>query len=179
MHCAMHDHATCTVPPLKTTHKFLSNDAPVAEIFSPVVWPEMITPTLQALHVDRLMAAGQVADVVIAGKAQHRGGKFGDTFAAESEIRFHICTVNRQVAGVNDEIRLLFFNPRNKGCPIAVEVRLGWAEVGVGNLDDTQDGAPCWIRGALQHVPFRHSKRMAAALRGLLCLFCDKSDSVP
>lgn len=119
-----------------------ADNAPVSEIFRPAVRADMAAPAHQALRIDGLVAFGKMTDVVIARKGEDTRGKFVEAGAAEQKVGLHVSTIDRQVAGVDDEIGLLLVDPGNERFPVAVEVRLDGAEVSVCNLNDPHGYAP-------------------------------------
>src|SRR5690606_11792264 len=119
-----------------------TDNAPVAEVFRPAVRADVAAPAHQALRIDGLVAFGKMTDIVIARKGENACGKFVEAGAAEQKVGLHIGAIDRQVAGVDDEIGLLLVDPGNERLPVAVEVRLDGAEVGVCNLNDPHGYAP-------------------------------------
>ncbi len=116
-----------------------ADDAPVAEVFSPAVRADMPAPAREALRIDRLAASGKMTDIMVARKAENTRRKIIQAGLTKQKVGLHVRAVNRQVAGVDDEIRLLFVNPGNERFPIAVEVRLDEAKVGICNLYDPHE----------------------------------------
>jgi len=137
----------------------------------------MTAPAHQALGIDRLVTIRKMTDIVIARKGENAGRKFVQAGAAEQKVGLHVGTIDREVAGVNDEVRLLLVDPGNERFPVAIEVRLDGAEVGVCNLNDPHGYAPsrvCLLAQRFFTRRIRAGRIMRGVLPGLLGSLCDK-----
>lgn len=121
------------------------------KFFRPAVRTDMTTPAHQALRIDRLVALGKMADIVIARKTENAHWKLVQAGAAEQKVSLYVCAIDGQVAGVNDEIGLLLIDPGNEWFPVAIEVRLNGAEVGICNLNDPHGYDPSRVCLLSQH----------------------------
>jgi hypothetical protein len=95
----------------------------------------MSPPPLQPLVVDRLKTVAGIADIVIAGHRAEPHPQSAHQLSGMLQVRLDLGAVDRDVAGVDDEIGALLGNPAGKRGPIVGEMRLAGAQMRVGDLD--------------------------------------------
>ena len=96
----------------------------------------MASPARQALGIDRLMGMMGFADVVIARNDEHRRGQLLQERRAMAAILLDIRAVDRDIAGMDDEVGSLDVDPRLQGRPVGREMGFRRTEMRVRYLDD-------------------------------------------
>jgi len=119
-----------------------ADQTPAADILGEAIGTGKAAPAFEPDIVDRLVRAGHVADVVIAGNDQHRHVEFAEQRHGEDDVVRLVGAVDGEVAGVQDEVGVYLLDPAANGLPVAVEVRLGRAEMRIADLDDFHGLAP-------------------------------------
>ncbi len=112
-----------------------ADEAPVAAILQPAVGADEAAPAREPRRVDWLARAWQVPDVVVAGQAQDRYRQPPDQFGREIEVLVVVGAIDRQVPGVDHEVRGEVGDPTRERLPVVVEVGLRRAEMRVGDLE--------------------------------------------
>ena len=89
---------------------------------------------------------------MISRNNQNRRRSLTHQLHAKCHVVGVIGTVDGEIAGMNDQIRLLCLKPGQQRRPIAVEMRLGRAKVGICDLDDLHgQNSDAWDEGNLPH----------------------------
>jgi hypothetical protein len=96
-------------------------------ILGPTVRAKMSAPTAEALIIDRLIRVPRFADVVIAGNGPKSRSELPHKFGRMLQVVLNLDPVNRNIAGVNDEIGMLLDDPRRERRPIRREMSLAAA----------------------------------------------------
>jgi len=101
----------------------------------------MSAPSLQPRAGHRLARVPGVADVMIAGNRAKSNAEAVHQLARIFQVFLDIGAVDRDVAGMDDEIGALRRDPLSERRPIIGEMRLAGAQMRVGDLD-YQHSAP-------------------------------------
>ena len=104
-------------------HGVQPDQAPAALIHRPAIRPEMRAPGGEARIINRLIRAdgGDIADIMVAGHAEHRGGEASIPGRGHRQIRRIRRAVHAQIAGMHDQIRLLRREPLAHSLVIGTE----------------------------------------------------------
>lgn len=129
----------------------------------------MPVPPREAHDIYRLMLVIRVTDIMIARQGAERDAESVHRRRTMSQILLVVGAVDCDVAGVDHEIRALHRDPGGERRPIIGKVRLCWAQMRVGNLNDAKHAgmrplASDRLRASRASLAYSHHTDSAFAL---------------
>ena len=107
------------------------DQAPTLDILDPAVGAEMVCPSRQPLGIDRLLAMTGIADIVVARQPSEPHPEPPHQPGAMPQVILAIRAIDGDIAGVDDKVGALGFDPCRQRRPVAGEMRFHGAQMGV------------------------------------------------